>query len=273
MTSATVVERSITAFLDGEDSLEINNIIHSTEGAARFGYTGPLVGGVTVYAWTARAVVEALGEAWLDEGWIEFQLRRPVYPGDEMTTRVEVASGAATFEMTKGTGEVAVRGTAGLGVADFASEITRSQERTPAPTPAQRPFIRRELYPGESDLAAMAIPFSAAESAEYADTFARDPHPRWRSDEGYVHPAWIAHRANQILAHSWRYTSIHVSSQIQHLAPARPGQEFLVSGRFADTYQRKGHEYTVLDVTLTSEDGRDLALIRQPTIYQVAPRV
>ncbi|MYB21164.1 MAG: hypothetical protein F4066_00430 [Chloroflexi bacterium] len=67
MTTA-IVERSITAFLDGDDSLEINNIIHSTAGAARFGYSGPLVGGTTVYSWSAAALVEALGDAWLDEG-------------------------------------------------------------------------------------------------------------------------------------------------------------------------------------------------------------
>ena len=46
MTTQTI-ERSITAFLDGEDSLEIDNIIHSTAGAAQFGFQGALVGGVT----------------------------------------------------------------------------------------------------------------------------------------------------------------------------------------------------------------------------------
>ena len=89
MTTA-IVERTITAFLDGDDSLEINNIIHSTAGAARYGYTGPLVGGTTVYSWCIGALVEALGDAWLDEGWVEFQLRKPVYPGEEITTRVTV---------------------------------------------------------------------------------------------------------------------------------------------------------------------------------------
>ena len=27
-----------------------------------------------------------LGDAWLDEGWVEFQLRKPVYPRDEVIT-------------------------------------------------------------------------------------------------------------------------------------------------------------------------------------------
>ena len=87
MTTQTI-ERSITAFLDGEDSIEIDNIIHSTEGAAQFGFSGALVGGVTVYSWAVPALIEALGEEWLDSGWIDFRLRRPVYPGDEITTRV-----------------------------------------------------------------------------------------------------------------------------------------------------------------------------------------
>ncbi len=102
MTTA-IVERTITAFLDGDDSLEINNIIHSTAGAARFGYTGPLVGGTTVYSWSVAALVEALGDAWLDQGWVEFQLRKPVYPGEVITTQVNLSPPAPRGRCPVGT--------------------------------------------------------------------------------------------------------------------------------------------------------------------------
>ena len=286
MTTATV-ERTITAFLDGDDSLEIGNIIHSTEGAARFGYTGPLVGGTTVYAWSIAALVEALGEDWLDEGWVEFQLRKPVYPSEVITTRVTPASdsvipaqagispqdsAAVEFTMTKHTGDIAVRGTAGLGVADFNSEISTATERTPQPEPADRPFITRAVAPLGEDLPAMAIDLSSAEAARYAEEKARDLDPLWHDDNAHVHPGWIAQRANALLAHTWRYTAIHASSQIQHLAPVHPDQQLLVSGRLESGYQRKGHEYAVIDLTITAEDGRELVRMRQPTIYQVGER-
>ncbi|MDE2747163.1 MAG: hypothetical protein OXI41_14505 [Chloroflexota bacterium] len=271
MTTA-IVERTITAFLDGDDSLEINNIIHSTAGAARFGYSGPLVGGTTVFSWSAAALVEALGEGWLDEGWVDFQLRKPVYPNEVITTRVTANGGDVEFTMTKHNGDVAVRGTAGLGVAEFLTEITTAADRTPVPQPEQRPFITRALAPLGEDLPAMAIALSHADAETYADEKASDPAPRWRGTDGRVHPGWIAQRANALLAHTWRYTAIHASSQIQHLAPVHPDQRLLVSGRLESGYERKGHEYAVIDLAITSEDGRDLVRMRQPTIYQVAAR-
>ncbi|MYE05984.1 MAG: hypothetical protein F4Y04_01980 [Chloroflexi bacterium] len=271
MTTA-IVERTITAFLDGEDSLEINNIIHSTAGAARYGYSGPLVGGTTVYSWSVGALVEALGDAWLDEGWVEFQLRKPVYPEEVITTRVTPHGGDVEFTMTKHNGDVAVRGTAGLGIADFCTEITTASDRTPQPEPVERPFITRAVAPLGEDLPAMAIDLTAAEAERYADQKARDPDPRWRGAGARVHPAWIAQRANALLAHSWRYTSIHASSQIQHLAPVHPDQRLLVSGRLASGYERKGHEYAEIDLSVSSDDGRDLVRMRQPTIYQVGAR-
>jgi len=286
MTTA-IVERSITAFLDGDDSLEISNIIHSTAGAARFGYSGPLVGGTTVYSWSVAALVEALGESWLDEGWVEFQLRKPVYPSEVITTRVipsppaprgemsrrdRGGPPAVEFTMTKHTGDIAVQGTAGLGIADFNAEITEAVDRTPQPEPADRPFITRELAPLGKDLPAMAIDLSSAEAGFYAEEKARDVDSRWQGAAARIHPGWIAQRANALLAHTWRYTAIHASSQIQHLAPVHADQRLLVSGRLASGYERKGHEYAVIDLTITSEDGRDLVRMRQPTIYQVAAR-
>lgn len=286
MTTA-IVERTITAFLDGDDSLEINNIIHSTAGAARFGYTGPLVGGTTVYAWSIAALVEALGDAWLDEGWVEFQLRKPVYPSEVITTRVTPVSDSVIpaqagispqdsavvdFTMTKHTGDIAVRGTAGLGIADFNSEISTATDRAPQPEPADRPFITRAVAPLGEDLPAMAIDLSAAEAAWYAEQKAHDAHPLWHGDNALVHPGWIAQRANALLAHTWRYTAIHASSQIQHLAAVHPDQTLLVSGRLDSGYERKGHEYAIIDLTVTGEEGQDLVRMRQPTIYQVGKR-
>ena len=271
MTTATV-EHTITAFLDGDDSLEIGNIIHSTEGAAQFGYSGPLVGGTTVYSWSVGALVEALGNVWLDEGWIEFQLRKPVYPNEVITTRVTPKGEDVEFMMIKHSGDIAVRGTAGLGIADFNTEITSATNRTPQPERPDRPFITRDVAPLGEDLPAMAIDLSAAEAARYAKEKASDFDPLWHDGNARVHPGWIAQRANALLAHTWRYTAIHASSQIQHLAPVHPDQQLLVSGRLESGYQRKGHEYAVIDLTITGEDGRDLVRMRQPTIYQVGKR-
>lgn len=281
MTTPTI-ERSITAFLDGEDSIEIDNIIHSTEGAAKFGFQGALVGGVTVYSWAVPALLDGLGEDWLDSGWIDFRLRRPVYPGDEITTRVrqtppsggsgrEVTQGGSVeFTMSKASGEVCIAGTAGLGHADFYSELAIAQNRSPVP-PADPPILLTpQNLPIGEDLPAMAVPMSLEDAADYADNFARDPHPRWRGDDARLHPGWIAGRCVRLTKHTYNYPAgIHAGSQIQMLAPAHAGQTLMVSGHVTDGYRRKQHEYCLLDVTISSESGEDLARLRHRTIYQV----
>ncbi|MCY3733433.1 MAG: hypothetical protein OXG42_04055, partial [Chloroflexi bacterium] len=132
MTTQTI-ERSIIAFLDGEDSLSIPNIIHSTEGAAKFGFSGALVGGVTVYSWAVPALIDGLGDEWLDSGWIDFRLRRPTYPGDEITTRVTPTESGVEFTMAKESGEVCISGTAGMGEAEFYQNLAVAQSRVVVP--------------------------------------------------------------------------------------------------------------------------------------------
>ncbi len=81
------VENRITAYLGHEDSPEISNPIHSTEVAKAYGFSGPLVGGVTVWGWATDTILEALGEEWLKLGWAEYSFRQPTMPGDEMLIR------------------------------------------------------------------------------------------------------------------------------------------------------------------------------------------
>ena len=277
------IERSITAFLDGEDSLAIPNIIHSTEGAAKFGFQGALVGGVTVYAWAAPALIEGLGEDWLDSGWIDFRLRRPVYPGDQITTRVsplppsaegdaEGGGGpsAVEFTMAKASGEVCIAGIAGIGEAEFYNDLSVPQHRIVMPEANPPTMLSPQNLPVGEDMPAMAVPMSISDAAEYADNFAKDPHPRWRGDDARLHPGWIAGRCTRLIRHTYNYPAgIHAGSQIQMLAPAKAGQTLVVSGHMTDGYRRKQHEYCLLDVTISSESGQDLARLRHRTIYQV----
>ena len=83
MTSAQRIEHTVEAYLSNEDSPDISNPIHSSDVAAQFGFSGALVGGVTLWGWATSTVLEALGEGWLDHGWAEFSFRQPTYPGDQ----------------------------------------------------------------------------------------------------------------------------------------------------------------------------------------------
>ena len=98
-----VIENSVMAYLDNEDSADISNPIHSTEVAKSYGFAGPLVGGVTVWGWATDTILEALGEDWLEKGWAEYSFRHPTFPGDLLTVRAslggESPSGSWKVEM------------------------------------------------------------------------------------------------------------------------------------------------------------------------------
>ena len=102
MPGATI-ENTVVAYLDNEDNPDISNPIHSSEVAKAYGFTGPLVGGVTVWGWATETILEALGEDWLEEGWSEYSFRQPVYPGDILTIRAalnaDTSSGPWDVEM------------------------------------------------------------------------------------------------------------------------------------------------------------------------------
>src|ERR1700759_3158188 len=84
-----------TATMEDPDDPEMfeRNRIHTTEGAREYGFKGAFVGGVTLYAWGVPTIVEALGDAWVDEGWVNIRFRRPVYPGAQIKVAVTAQDG------------------------------------------------------------------------------------------------------------------------------------------------------------------------------------
>ena len=266
--------RTITAFLDGPDSLEIRNIIHSSEGAAQYGYRGALVGGVTVYGWAIPAVLQTFGETWLDSGWADVAFRKPVYPGDAMTVDV-VPTGdlTAALEMKNQDGGVCVSANLGMGTPDFAGDYVLPSRRAAEPEPAERPQLTMETAPVGSDLRPMAVPYTLDDARDYASDKQRDADPRWTEPGGRIHPGWLAARMTPLIHHSYHYgPAIHARSQVQNLRAAVLPQTVTVAGHFLQAYERKGHHYGVVDGVIVGEDGSELCYIRHTTIFEVAKR-
>lgn len=274
MTSPVVAERHITAFLDGEDSPDILNPIHSTEVATQYGFRAALVGGVTTYGWMAPAVLEALGERWLEDGWADVSFRRPIFPGDELVARVEPGDdGAWQAAMINEDGERCIAGTVGLGKAPWLDELVLPARREAEERPAMLPALTMENAPLGQDLRPLAVPLSREDAATWMRDKQHDDSAFWTGPGGRIHPGWIAGRMTPLLHHSYDYgPSIHTRSQVQHLAPAIIGQTPVFAGRFRETFERKGHRYAVVDGVMLGEDGRELARLRHTTIFQVAKR-
>ncbi|MEO9255701.1 MAG: hypothetical protein ABI305_09185 [Tepidiformaceae bacterium] len=270
MTTAST--RTITAFLDGPDSADISNPIHSTEVAAEYGFKAALVGGVTVYGWTVPAILGALSERWLDDGWVDVHFRRPVYPGDEMTATVgEGSDGHFVLEMTNGAGERCLVGEVGRGTAPWLGELHLPERRAAEERPDSIPYLTMENAPVGQDLRPLAVLLSREDATTYAIEKQADSSALWTGERARIHPGWIASKMTPLLHHSYDYApAIHTRSQIQQLAPAFPGQTVTFAGRFVEAFERKGHQYAVIDGVMLAEDGSELAHLRHTTIFRVA---
>jgi hypothetical protein len=269
----TAVRHEFVAFMEDPDNPDIPNVIHSTDAARDYGFEAALVGGVTAYGWTVPAIREALGDRWLEDGWLDLHLRRPIYPDDPLTIVVRADGDGFALTVSKAEDECVMRATLGLGSASWAGELERAEDSEPRPVPASLPRLTPDNTPVGHDLRPMAVPLSSEAATRYAVEQEADGDPLWAGSVPRIHPSWLAARATPFLHHSFDYgPSIHTRSQIQHLGPASAGQTFSVSGTFVDTFERKGHHYAVVDCLIRAEDGAELAAIRHTTIFQVAKR-
>jgi len=274
MTQAQTSELRVTAFLGNEDSPTIRNAIHSTEGAKEYGYQGALVGGVTVFGWATPLILEQIGREWLDEGWAELGFRRPTYPGEELTIAVAREQDAWSLRIAGADGNDRMVGNLGLGLAPWLDEVLVNTPFRPAEPPLEDyPRLEPEVAPVGRQIAPLGFTVTEEEAHEYARTKQRTDDPLFVGPNARLHPGWVAGRPPGVLHHSYNYgPAIHTRSHLQIFAPAHAGQNFVTTGTFRESYERKGHQYGAYDLTTYSEDGVELWRQRHTTIYKVAKR-
>ena len=269
-----LASRELTAWLDGPDRPDISNPIHSTAVATTYGFRGALVGGVTVYGWCVPVILQAMGDRWLSDGWIDLAFRRPVYPGDRLTISVsEGESGDRLLRVRNQDGERCLAGTLGLGRAEWLGELASPVRREAEERPAQLPKLTIDVAPVGQDLRPMPHEYRPEAMAAYLDEKLQDADRRWRGPDALLHPGWIAAQMTPMLHYSYDYgPAIHTRTQAQHLVSALADQRVTFAGRFAEAFERKGDHYGVIDGVMLGADGAELARLRHTTIFHVAPR-
>lgn len=261
------VERTIVAAMPDADVPKPENPIHSTDTARDYGFRAALVGGATIYGWCAGAFIDAAGLDWLDSGWAIVSFKRPVFPKDVLHVRI-ATDGA--FEVRGADERVRIDGHIGLEDPPWPA-VDAPVHKPPQPPADPLPHLTPENVPIGRDLRARRVPLSRAD----AESFCRDKQNEtlqiFYGADARVHPAWLANQPIYWLHHSFAYgPAIHTESRIEHVRGARVGQDFVVLGRCADAFERKGHRYIVNDVEITDAIGQLVARIRHTAIYQVA---
>jgi acyl dehydratase len=212
-----------------------------------------LVPGVTVYGYLAAAVVDHFGEAWLVRGAMDLRFSSPVYEGEEVHVTIEAHDGRATVEIAGRTS-----GLAWLHDAPPPDCAAFTERALPDP----RPLAAREVFEPGAVLGTLASRLDLAQSRMSAPL---DPAIGPRR---LAHPAVVLALANEILVRNvslgpW----IHAASEVRNFRALCDGEEIRVRARVAERYERKGHEFVVLEVVILS--GGTLATrVRHTAIWR-----
>jgi hypothetical protein len=249
----------------------VPNPIHDADGASAAGYAGALVAGVRTYGWACETIVDALSEQWLQDGWVDFRLPRPLFAGEPVD--IEVRAGDDCWHVlcqivddSDAGARVVLKGTAGLGPAPWLDEL---QPPVPAPatdTPDSLPSYDLASVPMGQPLR----PLGAFVSSDAAYSMVTDDLslPKKRFRKRTLPPYFLAGRMAPLTRHNFTYgPTIHARSQIQHCAPALSDRQVTVGAQIVDAYERNGHWYQVLDGLVTDVDGT-IAKIRHHTIFR-----
>ena len=141
---------------------------------------------------------------------------------------------------------------------------------------APLPLVEARLAPSRELLVPGTVLGTLTETVSLPDTKALENLDErlliYRGAEAVAHPFTLLGLANQILARNYKLGPwIHAASDLINWSSARNGEEITVRGRIADCFERKGHEFVVLDLLLIAGGSRFVQQVRHTAIYQ--PRV
>jgi hypothetical protein len=236
---------------------ESENRIHDDRTATTYGFRGGLVPGFTVYGYLTVPVIRQFGVDWLERGGMRVRFLEPIYEGDEVVAVLteNVASACQQDGTVCATGEVFwARGEA-PSLAHYPAE----------PLPADRPPASSDsLAPGRI-LGTVRINLSLPDQSFLA--MQDEASPIYQ--EGILHPAALLSLSNQVLIQNMKVGPwIHVASELRHFSLARDGDQLAVRGRVEERFERKGHQFVVLDILVVAGGERIIQHVRHTAIYE-----
>jgi len=227
-------------------AVESENKIHDDQVAAKYGFRGGLVPGVTVYGYMTVPIVEMAPE-WIERGSMQVRLIEPFYDGEEVVVRAEAREdGSIVVTAQREDGTVCARGSASIRDAALPAPARLSEHPLPAMEQRAAPSSEN-IIPGE-------LLGTVVEALDLTG---------WRP-----YTERVLQYSNDILARNFRLGPwIHTASEIENWAVAREGDRLSARGRVLERFDRKGHEFVVVDVTIV-EGERLIQRVRHTAIYK-----
>jgi len=254
-------------------SVDSENKIHDDTVAASYGFRGGLVPGITVYAYMTVPLVERFGLDWLERGSMQVKFHQPFYDGEEVIVNgaVDADSEPTKVSVTAERSDGTVCATAlatiddqsnWLGeprLADYPEAPFAELKSRPEPSP-------ETLIPGAS-LGMLTQKFDLPDATLLESLDER--LPIYYGSQAVAHPFALLRLSNQILMSNFKLGPwIHAASDVINRSIGRNGDEVSVRGRIRERFERKGHEFVVLDVLVVANRDRVVQQVRHTAIYR-----
>jgi hypothetical protein len=270
--SETLTEYRVRARNTSADS---ENKIHDDAVAAAFGFRGGLVPGVTVYGYMTVPIVERFGRDWLERGSMQVKFNQPFYEGDRLIARAEIQSEEVPIK-------IAVRAEREDGLACAIGLATVSDRMPWLGEPRLDDFPEADLPPFDARLPAVAENFSPGRvlgtlketidlGPAHHELLDRldEPLDIYRGPDAVAHPALLLALSNYVLMHNYVLGPwIHAASGVINWGAVRDRDEIAVRSRIRECFERKGHEFVVLDVLLVANGVTVVQQVRHTAIYR-----
>jgi hypothetical protein len=200
-------------------SRDTENKVHDDAAAARYGFRGGLVAGVNVYGYMVVPALQRLGPAWWEQGRMAVRFHQPFYDGETVVVRARDEGEGLAITAADESGAVRASGTAALGrppSGDLPPE---------APLPEDRPEASHQTIYAGRVLGSVAATL---------------PDPT---------PEALLGLANTIIVSNYRISPwIHTASEVA--CYQKPDGPLTVRGIIRECYERKGHQFMVVDVAI-----------------------
>ncbi|MEW6125812.1 MAG: MaoC family dehydratase [Acidobacteriota bacterium] len=251
------------------------NKIHDDEIASRYGFRGGLVPGVTVYAYMTVPLVESFGEGWLERGAMQVKFNRPVYEGESLTIRADVDNDTEPrrvfINAEREDGEVCAVAIATLDDKDswMMPQIDDYPIKDLPESEARSKALRENFIIGAAIGTLTEKIDLTGQAKDYLQKI--DEHlPNYFGERAVLHPGYLLSLANQIFVCNFTVSPwIHVGSELINRSAVRDGERLAVRGRIAECFERKGHEFVVLDLLFVANENRIAAQARHTAIYKL----
>jgi len=254
-------------------SVDSENKIHDDAVAASYGFRGALVPGITVFAYMTVPLAERFGLDWLEQGSMQVKFHQPFYDGEEVIVSGAIDSDSEPIKvsLTAARSDGTVCATALATIDDPANwlgePLIGDYPKTKLPEFESRPEASREAFGSGTALGTLTEKVDLPDTAMLERLDER--LPLYFGSQAIAHPFALLRLSNQILMSNFKLGPwIHASSDLINRSVVRNGEEVSVRGRVRECFERKGHEFVVLDVLVVAGLDRIVQQVRHTAIYR-----